>query len=158
MVLSKAKSNRLASKAVVLDCQAGNLQTFVHFHYPPPICKGQPLSVGLFHCGFLRACGGFCGCLRTSPLDPAGPYRPHFTLSPPYFSRPRRRQNLEVRKHQNFARYKSVGYSRTFQAVGWRHCLAGGNSLPAAILRRCARGATVSACSICLTMPRAEVR
>jgi hypothetical protein len=27
--------------------------------------------------------------------------------------------------------YKSKGYSRTFQAVGWDHCLPGGNNQPA---------------------------
>ena len=95
-----------------------------------PIHEGQPFSVGLFHCGDLRSSGGFCGFLWTSQRGMVARSRPDSALSWPFFSRPRQHQNLEVRKHQNFVRYKSVGYSRTFKAVGWRHCLAGGNHQP----------------------------
>jgi hypothetical protein len=120
---------------------------------PPPIHKGQPLSVGLFPCGILRVCGGFCGNLRTSPRRPIGRSGPYSALSRPFFSRPRRRQNLEVRKYRNSGRYKSAGYSRTFQAVGWRHCLPGGNNQPETALYRSSRDAAARVHSIGRLMP-----
>jgi hypothetical protein len=134
------------------------LRTAVRFRSPPPIHTGQPLSVGLFHCGRLRACGGFCGSLRTSPLDPIGRSRPHSALSCPFFSCPQRRQNLEVRKHQNSGHYRSIAYLRTFQAVGWRHCLPGGNHQPVARLRRRSSSVAAYACLIGLLMPCADSR
>jgi hypothetical protein len=103
--------------------------------HPPPIHKGQPLSVGLFHCGSLRVCGGFCGFLWTPRLGSVDRSRPHSTLSCPLFSRTVSRQKFEVRRHRNFARYRSMAYSRTFQAVGWRHCLAEGNHQPFKCIR-----------------------
>jgi hypothetical protein len=128
------------------------LRTAVRFRSPPPIYKGQPLSVGLFLCGVLRVCGGSCGCLRTSLRSSVVRLRAPFALSRPFFSPPRQRQKFEVRKHQNFACYKSGTYSRTFQAVGWRHCLPGGNSLTEAALLPKSGGVAISACSICLVM------
>jgi len=156
--LSKAKPNRLASKAVVLDCQVNTLRTSVRFRFPPPIHNGQPLSVGPFCCRFLRVCGGFCGCLRTSPTRRVVRSKPDFALSGPFFSRTLSRQNFEVRKHQNFARYESVGYSRTYQTVGWRHCLGGGNHLPAANYRIRSNSVANATRSICLIMPSAKRR
>jgi hypothetical protein len=108
----------------------GQLRTVHRVNHPPPIHKGQPFSVGLFLWGFLRVCGSFCGGLRTSPFDPVARSEPCFALSEPLFSRLVPRQNLEVREHQNFACYKSARYSRTFQAVGWRHCPPGRNHQP----------------------------
>jgi hypothetical protein len=61
--------------------------------------------------------------MRTSRRGMVARSRPDFALSCPFFSRPVSRQNFEVRKHKNFACYKSGAYSLTFQAVGWRHCL-----------------------------------
>jgi hypothetical protein len=134
------------------------LRTRVRFSPPPPIHKGQPLSVGLFLCGVLRVCGGFCGSLRTSPPASVHRSRRSSILSWPFFSRPSRRQNLEVRKHRKSGRYKSEAYSRTFQAVGWRHCLPRGNHQPTAIFRVRYSGIAASACSIRLIMPYVECR
>ena len=133
-------------------------RTRVRFPPPPPIPEGQPRSVGLFLCGSLRLCGGFCGNLRISPPRRVACSRPDFALSCPFFSRPGSRQNLEVRNHQNFACYKSARYSRTFQPVGWRHCLGGGNHQPAAVLRRRRRDVAASACLIRRVMPDAGCR
>ena len=117
------------------------------------ITNGQPLSVSPFYPGALHVCGGVCGNLWTSKLGPVACSKAHSSLSRPFFSRPVSRQNLEVRKHQNFARYDSIAYSRTFQTVGWRHCLGEGNHQPgAALCRKSSDGAT-RACSICLIMP-----
>jgi hypothetical protein len=98
---------------------------------PPPIAKCQPLPVGLFLCGVLRKYGGFSGNLRSSLPCPVARSRPPSTLSKAFFSPPRQRQNLEVRKHRKCGHYESMAYSRAFQAVGWDHCLAGGNHQPA---------------------------
>jgi hypothetical protein len=93
------------------------LRTRVRFSPPPPIPVGQPLSVGLFHCGVLRVCGGFCGCLRTSRRGVVARSRPDSALSCPFFSRPASRQNFEVRKHGNSAHYRSIAYSQTFKRL-----------------------------------------
>jgi hypothetical protein len=49
-----------------------------------------------------------------------------------------------------------MSYSRTFQAVGWRHCLPGGNNQPAAPLRRRPSEVATKAWSIRLIIPGAE--
>ena len=53
---------------------------------PPPVSKGQPFSVGLFHCGMARVRGGSCGFLRTSGISLARHFNPTFALSRPFFS------------------------------------------------------------------------
>ena len=82
--------------------------------------------------------------------------RPPFALSWPFFSRPVSRQIFEVRKHRNSGHYRSMAYSRTFQAVGWRHCLPGGNHQPKAVLEYRPRDVTARVRSIRLLMARAD--
>jgi hypothetical protein len=150
-IIRTGRRGELASRRIRLIMR--KLRTHFRFPFPTPIHKSQPLSVGFFLCGALRKYGGSCGCLRTPPLSPVTRSRPNFTLSWPFFSPPRQRQNFEVRKHQNFARYDSIAYSRTSQAVGWRHCLPGGNHHPGAAVRRRSFGAVARAYSIYLIMP-----
>jgi hypothetical protein len=88
-------------------------------------------------------------------------YRPKHkcpsSLSPgPSSPGPTQRQKFEVRKHRKSGPYKSMAYSLTFQAVGWRHCLPGGNHQPAATLWIRPSGVEASAGSIRLIMPCAE--
>jgi hypothetical protein len=90
--------------------------------------------------------------LRPIPLSPCPS-----SFRPARF-RPARRRKTEVRKHDKSGRYKSMAYSQTFQAVGWRHCLPGGNSLPEAFIRPKSSSLSVSACSMRLVMPSAEGR
>jgi hypothetical protein len=134
------------------------LRTRVRFSPPSPIHKGQPLSVGLFLCKVPRVCGGFCGSLRTSPPRSESPSRPYSTLSWPFYSQPVLRQKPEVRKHRKSGHYKPMGYSRIFQAVGWRHCLTGGNHPRPTAFRPKTSRISVSVCSICLIMFCAENR
>ena len=94
-----------------------------------------------------------CNLLIIEVNRSVAPSGPHSALSCPFSSCSVSRQNFEVRKRQNFARYKSAGYSRTFQAVGWRHCLPRENHQPAAALRRRLSGVTSPACPIRLIMP-----
>ena len=81
---------------------------------------------------------------------PFHPPRAHILSAPASVKKP------VVRKHRKNGRYKSEGYSRTFQAVGWRHCLPGGNSLPGSIFRRGPSNVARQACSIGLLMLCAE--
>ena len=71
------------------------LRTAVRFRTTPPIYKGQPLSVGLFLCGVLRVCGGFCGNLRTSPPRRVARSRPDSALFCPSSLAPSRVKNLK---------------------------------------------------------------
>jgi len=65
---------------------------------------------------------------------------------------------LRSRRSKKCGHYESMAYSRTFQAVGWHHCLPGGNSLPKAAFLPESSGIAASACSIRLIMPCAEGR
>ncbi len=79
-------------------------------------------------------------------IEPADPFNAPNALSWPFFSRPTQRQKPEVRKHHKSCHYKSMIYSRTFQAAGWRHCLPGGNNL----LRATRRPKFKRPCSFCV--------
>jgi hypothetical protein len=71
---------------------------------------------------------GFFGVPASTCGPRQRPFRPPSTpvsLSPPPLSlRPRRPPRGEVRKNPIFLWVDSVGYLRTFQAVGWQHRLA----------------------------------
>ena len=98
--------------------------------FPPPIPKGQPLSVSLFHCGMARVRGGSCGFLRTSPRAHRTFSAANFALSGHSSLLPRSPRKGEVRKRPNFCHCNSDSYARTIQAVGCDHCLPEGNYQP----------------------------
>jgi len=118
--------------------------------------RSATLTAPMPICGVPRVCGGFCGSLRTSPHGPIARQMAPFALSCPFFSRPASRQNFEVRKHGNSDHYRSIAYSRTFQAVGWCHCLGGENHQLASTIRPWASDVAAYACSIWLMISCAE--
>ena len=102
--MSKAKSNRLASKAVVLDCQVNTLRTFVRFHYPPPTTKARRFS-GPFllpksphHAGFWPAVLRVAACRNAANLPLTRPEPSLFSAWPAGRRRLRRRTSNQLRR------------------------------------------------------------